>query len=226
MQKRAGFTLIEISIVLVIIGLIVGGILSGQTLIASAQKNRQIAEFRYLLTSIRMFQDKYGTLPGDYDQAEAIWPTTGDHAVENGNADGIFPTPSVEDRRNAWTMLYNAGYLDQFDYPWRASFLTSKTFRLPASYALYYLNIYNHPGNYIQWGTEDAVDPILTPEEGIWFDNKLDNGDMRTGKVFVSNGRGVGSWGCVSKPVWDATGKIAPDMTKTTPQCTLHFFLD
>lgn len=62
---KSGFTLIEMSIVLVIIGLIVGGILTGQDLITAATIRAQISQIEKYNTAVRTFQSKYGYLPGD-----------------------------------------------------------------------------------------------------------------------------------------------------------------
>jgi prepilin-type N-terminal cleavage/methylation domain-containing protein len=60
-----GFTLIELSIVLVIIGLIVGGIMTGQNLIAAAAVRAQITQIEKFNTAANTFYGKYGYLPGD-----------------------------------------------------------------------------------------------------------------------------------------------------------------
>jgi prepilin-type N-terminal cleavage/methylation domain-containing protein len=62
---RNGFTLIELSIVLIIIGLIVGGVLTGQTLIAAAGVRAQITQIEKFNTAAATFMGKYGYLPGD-----------------------------------------------------------------------------------------------------------------------------------------------------------------
>jgi len=62
---RDGFTLIELSIVLVIIGLIVGGILTGQSLIAAAGARAQITQIEKFNQAVNTFHGKYGYLPGD-----------------------------------------------------------------------------------------------------------------------------------------------------------------
>lgn len=59
------FTLIELSIVLVIIGLIVGGVLVGQDLIRAATVRSQIAQIEKIRTAVNTFKGKYGELPGD-----------------------------------------------------------------------------------------------------------------------------------------------------------------
>ena len=64
-QRSQGFTLIELSIVLVIIGLIVGGVLVGQDLIKAAEVRGQISQIEKFNTATRTFLIKYGYLPGD-----------------------------------------------------------------------------------------------------------------------------------------------------------------
>jgi len=64
-----GFTLIELSIVLVIIGLIVGGVLVGQDLIKAAQIRAQISQIEKFNTAVNTFYGKYGALPGDIQPA-------------------------------------------------------------------------------------------------------------------------------------------------------------
>jgi prepilin-type N-terminal cleavage/methylation domain-containing protein len=64
-RNQSGFTLIEIAIVLVIIGLLLGGVLKGQELINSAKVKNFATDFRSLPLFIYGFQDKYRALPGD-----------------------------------------------------------------------------------------------------------------------------------------------------------------
>jgi len=84
-RRQRGFTLIELSIVLTIIGLIVGGILKGQELINSARLKTQIAQIDAIKSATYTFQDKYSYLPGDYNAAN---PNLGFTSTANGNGDG------------------------------------------------------------------------------------------------------------------------------------------
>jgi prepilin-type N-terminal cleavage/methylation domain-containing protein len=63
--REQGFTLIELSIVLVIIGLIVGGILVGQDLIKAAQLRATITQLERYDAAVNTFRTKYNGLPGD-----------------------------------------------------------------------------------------------------------------------------------------------------------------
>ena len=64
-SQQSGFTLVEIAIVLVIIGLLLGGILKGQELINSAKVKNLANDFRTIPTFIYAYQDKFKSLPGD-----------------------------------------------------------------------------------------------------------------------------------------------------------------
>src|SRR4030066_1825099 len=64
-RNQSGFTLIEIAIVLVIIGLLLGGVLKGQELLNSAKQKNLAADFKNIPVFIYGYQDKFKALPGD-----------------------------------------------------------------------------------------------------------------------------------------------------------------
>src|SRR4051812_16635172 len=70
-EQNYGFTLIELSIVLVIIGLIVGGILVGQDLIKAAQIRATVSQIEKYQAAVNTFKAKYNYLPGDMPGTEA-----------------------------------------------------------------------------------------------------------------------------------------------------------
>src|ERR1700685_2119592 len=90
---RGGFTLIEMSIVLVVIGLVVGGVLVGQDLIRAAYVRAQISQIEKFNTAVNTFYGKYQALPGDINST--IAQTNGfaargqyNPAVKDGAGDG------------------------------------------------------------------------------------------------------------------------------------------
>jgi len=85
-DKKAGFTLVEMSIVLVIIGLVVGGALVGRDLLHAARLNKVISEMNNYKVAVTMFQDKMSALPGDMTNATAFWPSAG---TADGDGDGL-----------------------------------------------------------------------------------------------------------------------------------------
>lgn len=70
-NKQIGFTLIELAIVLVIIGLLLGGVLKGQELINSAKVKNMASDFKNIQVYIYGYQDKFKALPGDDHSAAA-----------------------------------------------------------------------------------------------------------------------------------------------------------
>ena len=64
-HRTLAFTLVELSIVLVIIGLIIGGVMVGQDLINAAKIRQQITQLEQIETQINTFKVKYNCLPGD-----------------------------------------------------------------------------------------------------------------------------------------------------------------
>ncbi|MBI1887843.1 MAG: prepilin-type N-terminal cleavage/methylation domain-containing protein [Nitrosomonadales bacterium] len=78
-RNQSGFTLIEIAIVLVIIGLLLGGVLKGQELINSARVKNLANDFKNIPVFIYGYQDKFKALPGDQTQTvlDAQFPPAG-----------------------------------------------------------------------------------------------------------------------------------------------------
>ncbi|HEX7465879.1 MAG TPA: prepilin-type N-terminal cleavage/methylation domain-containing protein, partial [Usitatibacter sp.] len=87
-RQQSGFTLVEIAIVLVIIGLLLGGILKGQELINSAKVKNLANDFRVIPTYIYAYQDKFRALPGDDKGVVAHLGTTVPPVVP-GDGNGV-----------------------------------------------------------------------------------------------------------------------------------------
>ncbi len=73
--RIAAFSLVELSIVLVILGLLTGGILTGQELIRASELRAVTTEFSSYQTAVNTFKNKYFGLPGDINNAEDFWGT-------------------------------------------------------------------------------------------------------------------------------------------------------
>ena len=104
-QKQKGFTLIEIAIVLLIIGLLLGGVLKGQSMINSARVRAIANDLSGIETAWVSFQDRYQSLPGDYSRAST-------HIVSgaaDGNANARVDT--VAEAGAVWQHLAGAGFI-------------------------------------------------------------------------------------------------------------------
>src|SRR5215467_11469871 len=110
-----GFTLIEIAIVLVIIGLLLGGVLKGQELITGARVRNLISQQDGIKAAFFGFQDRYRALPGDYAAATVNIAT----ASGNGNGNGRIeldatgtPAPIEHEEILVWNHLTAAGFMN------------------------------------------------------------------------------------------------------------------
>ncbi|MBN8543248.1 MAG: prepilin-type N-terminal cleavage/methylation domain-containing protein [Alphaproteobacteria bacterium] len=121
---KKGFSLVELSIVLVILGLLTGGILAGQSLIRASELRAVSVEYQRYIAAKQTFRDKYFALPGDMTNATTFWTAqdAGDglgvdctdvpsttQATCNGNGDGFLV--GYEFFR-FWQQLANAGLIE------------------------------------------------------------------------------------------------------------------
>jgi len=126
LMKKSGFTLVELSIVIVIIGFLVAGISAGTQLVKSAQLRSVIADIDELEVSYSGFISKYNYKPGDHPAAFSYFPNWGESAAAcNGNGDGV--------------IRWNNGAITD---------LTVGDEGIKAMYQLYYSGLYNKKGSF------------------------------------------------------------------------------
>jgi len=110
-SKQKGFTLVEIAIVLVIIGLLLGGILKGQEMITQAKIKNGIADFSGISAAYHGYQDRYRAIPGDDPGATARWA-----GASQGDGNGVVAGTYNSAVANAesrlwWDHLRRAGFV-------------------------------------------------------------------------------------------------------------------
>ena len=117
-KAQSGFTLIEIAIVLVIIGLLVGGVLQGQELIENSRVKQAVKDMNGTAAAVFAYQDRYGRIPGDDGPAASLtargasWTSVG-----AGDADGNLEVRTNQSFTGAgesgafWQQLKAAGFI-------------------------------------------------------------------------------------------------------------------
>ena len=105
-SQQSGFTLVEIAIVLVIIGLLLGGILKGQELINSAKVKNLANDFRTIPTYIYAYQDKYKNLPGDDNAVATHLGASGTQATVGAVGNGVIENDPLSTTGNHIARLH------------------------------------------------------------------------------------------------------------------------
>jgi len=173
-KKQSGFTLVEIAIVLVIIGLILGGALKGQVLIENAKYKNFVKQVESYRGAFYTFQDSYQGLPGDIADVSSL-----DAEAVAGNGDGSIDgglCTTTEESCNVWSHLRYAGII--------AGDPSDTTINAPPSHTYGGMVSSISTGN---WANGVLETKVLT--EGIpgdvaqRYDNEFDDGDATSGSV-------------------------------------------
>jgi len=189
MNRQRGFTLIEIAIVLVIIGLLLGGVLKGQELITSARVRNLISQQDGVKAAFFGFLDRYRAYPGDYNQAVANIP--GCAACQNGNNNGQITANTVagatiDEQIAVWEHLSRAGFING-SYTYAAAPETTSsapTNPFGRYLQMIYDNVYDPPASAVRHNlkTGNQIPSDILAE----IDRKIDDGSATAGSFRFS----------------------------------------
>lgn len=171
---KNGFSLLELSIVLVIIGLIAGGIVAGSSMIRAAELRSVLTQRSQFQIAVNTFRDKYFALPGDMKNATAFWgeahatPSTCRNTAStgtetcDGDGDGnveLFSAGSYEIYR-FWQHLANAELING----------TYTGARISASHWSVGVDV-NSPPSKLNGGGWAVIAQTQAAESAGWYDN-------------------------------------------------------
>lgn len=224
--KEDGFSLIEMAMVLVIIGLCLAGILKGQELLESARLKSVLTQVNSYRLATTIFYDRYGSLPGDFNQAkELIAPS-----LKNGNNDGRITGPGLSNSLNSgdhealsfWSHLAEAGLISSPGTSSNKSTQDHFNQGAPSSKVGGGFTVQYAPdtldGHWFMLGEENGNQgdgPLLTPLQALTIDKKADNGDPLSGNIQARNGKGAHHKGCIKNNTYNLENKEAA--------CILYF---
>lgn len=201
-RSRAAFSLVELSIVLVILGLLVGGILAGKSMIRQSELRSLVTQKEQVAQGVYAFRDKYLAMPGEFYDYKRVWPNLvgtycyGPTFSGGSNLNNIIDTGFEAEA--ALAQLVQAGYLTM-GRPQILQDGTVRTFwdcrensmqqlaalntRLGSAYAIFETVISTATNvTTLQFG--DSSTPTMTVEEAYAFDLKYDDGLPYYGRVF------------------------------------------
>jgi prepilin-type N-terminal cleavage/methylation domain-containing protein len=207
-RKTQGFTLVEIAIVLVIIGLLLGGILKGQEMITQAKIKNVMADFSGVSAAYHGYQDRYRAIPGDDPNAAGRWttPTAAVKGDGNGVVTGTYNSQTATDESRTW-----------WDHLRRAGFVSGTGTNQPFNALTGYIGVQTGDGN----SDPSKIAPVMNGISGLMMcsanlpdkvaiatDTQMDDGVPNAGVV-------RGKLQSAPNPTVDATPASAYEETGT-----------
>jgi prepilin-type N-terminal cleavage/methylation domain-containing protein len=211
MRINLGFTLVEIAIVMIVIGLLIGGIFTGLRLIENAQVNKTIRDLKAIESATLTFRDTFGRLPGDIRDPSNRLPNcntppcsiSGDGNRQIGAFIVTAPITNMDENFTFWHHLQAASLL-QMDYSntsvmefgdgtpsssigggYRLNNYSGPAGFCPERFVGTQLNIVGHPSADWNAAGSNTVPCNLIRQ----IDEKMDNGMAASGNM-------IGGWGC------------------------------
>lgn len=232
-MKLKAFSLMELSIVLIVIGLMIAAVVGGKDLIKMSEIRSAIAQVQELNASIKQFEITYQALPGDMNNATDFWSD-----VDNGNGDG-----EVDEESEQFLAAKHLSLAKLIDGEYTGKPASGKTYvpgenviesKLKQNTAIS-LSCCGNTGTSLHFlnkihifGVENGnnMTGAVTPIEALWIDEKMDDGIPDTGRIGsqgLYNNNGSSGEGCFS-----GTGKTSKYLTndanfKELKNCSVMF---
>lgn len=217
-KNKKAFSLVELSIVIIILGLLVASVTVGKDLIKAAQIRGLISQIHGFDTQVNTFQLKYNALPGDIRNADkrGLGSHNGDGNYALEDSDGGDPDTLTGELVYFWEHLDNAGFADGAYDGDETNGLIGET--IPSAKNTGGITVYSLNGvNYYHIGADDATGSpresnfidTLVPEDAFSLDNKLDDGFPLKGKVIAKSKGSITSdckYNCASQVISEANG--------------------
>lgn len=185
-KRLRAFTLIEVAIVLMIVGLMAGAVLKGYDLLESAKMRAIIADVQRYQMAFNLYHEAYHALPGDDSKASSHFGTD----VRNGNGNGYIDS---DESVLVWQHLAKGGFISSESPP---------TSKMGGLFTVVFMPGGTLPGHWLMLGKENgpqANGGLLTPKQAQLLKNKMDAGvtSVQDGQVRFQEGNGYPTGKCV-----------------------------
>jgi prepilin-type N-terminal cleavage/methylation domain-containing protein len=249
-EQIKGFTLIELSIVVVVISIIIGGIIAGQSILDGAKRQAVVKELKNYEQAVGTFVLQYSDLPGDIDNASAYWSAAsdgdGDGEIDDHDGEGVYIWNHLS-RAELVSNYYDGTYADlatsvpQSDggaFYYKAAYAGNSATK---NWGISDNSIYGKQGNFFGIGSDrntlssyDYAGGMFNAEETKSIDQKIDDGKASSGRLVAlrgyegSTGSVVLQDGCVDSSAFDTSdeGEVDFDIDSKQKSCRLVFWLN
>lgn len=195
-SSQSAFTLVELSIVLVIIALLIAAVTAGKSLVRASQVRKIVNNIYNLETAVNSFYDRYNALPGDMANASTVFA-----GATNGDGNGLIcPNANVTgtESYHAFAHLYRAGLTDtiynggnllEMQYQGKRIFFSIRYAQGDSA-----TGIFGRAGHIIDVGTAGvppsylAFNYAFTAVQAQEIDTKIDDGIANTGSIYGVGG--------------------------------------
>ncbi len=195
--SKKAFTLVELSIVIVIIGLIIAGVTAGRALVRDAKLRSVVSQVNQYKVALDAFRLQYNALPGDMTNATSYWNTT--VTTTNGNGKNGIEWGGASDTNEstrAWQHLSLAGLIIGSYAGTALNVGSVPGYNVPQSPFVNggYWFWTNSPRQYVIWGgTSTPAGPsqaaIISGKDASNIDRKIDDGLRTTGNITGGTGQ-------------------------------------
>lgn len=193
-RRVPAFSLVEISIVLVIIGVLTAAVLKGYELFDDSKATAVVTQIQKVVLATHQYRDQYGALPGDDPKADRF-------GVAAGNGDNVI---QASEQATVWLHMQKAGFIDKAEQP---------TTRFGGVLSLYHGRIAGRDGLFVVLGQrigDGQFDgALLTPKQAQLIKSRFDdaNASPIEGRLLIQNGRDKA--GCLDGNRLDLQNKSA-----------------
>ena len=209
-QQQSGFTLVEIAIVLVIIGLLLGGVLKGTELIENSKVKKAASDINSVAAAYNGYIDRYRATPGDDGNLAALQARGGNWAnvTQNGNRNGVLTAVAAQtfngggEHDNFWQHLRAAGFLT-------GSVSDTGRDSLPRNAFGGLIGVTSEAVQGNLTGLKVCMNSV-TGKAAAALDNQIDDGDGATGSMRATDDAGG------NNPTVPAATALAGDYTETS----------
>ena len=242
-KQKTGYTIVEISTVVVIIGILIGGLGVYQRIIKTSAAMAVVNEFGQFKIAINSFYNIYNGLPGDIPNASTLWPSCdGTPANCNGNNNGVINTSATlltDEAARMWQQLFAAGLVS---YKYTGVHVAASDCIMgtncpaskysPNGWSIYSTILYTTAtasvGLYLAGYVSNTATATISNYDAVFIDSKIDDGVPKSGKVLSewsddaagNAGTGVAAGtGCVTG------ASNVYNFTSTAGKCAMQFLI-